>query len=62
MKHRALTSFEKMSDQLVNLAIELSREKEKGEGLVNGPVRKLRHELIVMLTGITKCLALIFRL
>lgn len=61
MKHRA-SSFEKLSSQLVKLAIELSLEKEKEEGLMKSPIRELRQNLIRMLACITKCLALIFRL
>lgn len=62
MKHKAMKSFEKLSTQLVNLAMELSDEKDGETGAAQTALRLLRQELIVMLAGITRSLSRIFKL
>lgn len=62
MKHKATTSFENLSTQLVEMAMELSAAKDKEGGVVQTMLRPLRQELIVMLAGIARSLSLIFKL
>ena len=62
MKHKAMKSFENLSTQLVKLAIELSTDKDKEEGVVQNMIKPLRQELIVILSSIIRCLSAIFKL
>lgn len=62
MKHKAMESFENLSTQLVKLAMELSTDKDKEEGVVQNTIKPLRQELVVMLASILRCLSAIFKL
>ncbi|MDL2259521.1 hypothetical protein LJB99_01395 [Deltaproteobacteria bacterium OttesenSCG-928-K17] len=62
MKSKALKSFEEQSKQLINLATKLSDIKDRKEGTTPSEIRRLRHELVVMLDSITKSLSRVFKL
>jgi hypothetical protein len=63
MKRKALDSFETLSKQLLNPALELAAAQEKKEGATQkSTIRLLRRELIVMLDGILRSLSRIFKL
>ena len=62
MKRNALDSFESLSKQLLEMALELSAAKDEEDGAAGDRVIwHVRHKLIVMLDAILGCLSRTFK-